>query len=204
MIELNLLERKKPFAFPIVLGMDFNILNFKMMAVALVIYYMPNFVVGQMFDTKIQEAEATINQLTQENAKIKAEIAKDANIQAQVNAYKEQVTRLQSRSTQVDEILKTRTNPKKVLERIARSMPEDVWFNELSINEKNEITISGGAETPRGVGEFITTINDSPYFGGSITPAKQENKRENLDGVLTTFEQFELKGKIINYDMRSK
>jgi Tfp pilus assembly protein PilN len=204
MIELNLLERKKPFAFPIVLGMDFNILNFRMLAIALVIYYMPGFVAGQMFDKKLEDTAASITKLTGDSAKIQADMSKEGNIQAQVLAYKEQVTKLESRSKQVDEILKTRTNPKKILEKIARSMPDDVWFNEMSINDKNEITISGGAETPRSVGEFITTINDSPYFGGSITPSKQENKKETLDGALTSFEQFELRGKIINYDMRSK
>ena len=111
---------------------------------------------------------------------------------------------MQSRSTQVDEILKTRTNPKKILEKVARSIPEDVWFVKMGINDKNEITVEGGSYTPRAVGEFITNINDSPYFGGSITPVRQENRKDTLDGVLTNYESFELKGRIINYDMRSK
>lgn len=74
----------------------------------------------------------------------------------------------------------------------------------MNINEKNEVSIKGGSYSPRGIGEFITAINDSPYFGGSITPSMQENKRETLDGITTNYESFELKGKIINYDMRSK
>lgn len=204
MIELNLLEKKQPFVLPIMLGMDLNIINFKMMAVAFALYYAPDIIIGQMFDSKIEETQATLDQLVTQNTKIQGELSKDSDIKSQVEAYKVQVNKLQSRSAQVDEILKTRTNPKKILEKIARSIPEDVWFNEMTINEKNEISITGGSYTPRGVGEFIATINDSPYFGGSITPSKQENKKENLDGVMSSFEQFELKGKIINYDMRSK
>ncbi len=204
MIELNLLEKKQPFVLPSILGMDFNVINFKMMAVALVLYYAPDIVVGQMYNSKMEETQAVLDQLTSQNTKLQAEIGKDADIKSQVEAYKVQVNKLQSRSAQVDEILKTRTNPKKILEKVARSIPEDVWFNEMSINDKNEISIVGGSYTPRGVGEFIAVINDSPYFGGSITPAKQENKKEMLDGVMSSFEQFELKGKIINYDMRSK
>lgn len=204
MIELNLLEKKQPFVLPSILGMDFNVINFKMIAVALVLYYTPDIVIGQMFNSKIEETQGVLDQLMSQNTKLQAEIAKDADIKQQVEAYKVQVNKLQSRSAQVDEILKTRTNPKKVLEKVARSIPEDVWFNEMSINDKNEISITGGSYSPRGVGEFIAVINDSPYFGGSITPAKQENKKEMLDGVMTSFEQFELKGKIINYDMRSK
>jgi Tfp pilus assembly protein PilN len=204
MIELNLLEKKQPFVLPSILGMDLNVLNFKMLAVALVIYYSPGFIVGQIFDEKIEQTQASLTKLTADNEKLKNDVNKEGNIKSQYQAYKEQVTKLQNRSNQVDEILKNRTNPKKILEKIARSIPEDVWFNELTININNEIYISGGAYTPRAVGEFITTINDSPYFGGSITPSKQENKKDNLDGTMTSFELFELRGKIINYDMRSK
>ena len=105
---------------------------------------------------------------------------------------------------QIHFLLKNRTNPKKILEKIARSIPEDLWFDIMTINEKNEVIISGGSYSPRAIGEFITTINDSPYFGGSITPSKQESKKENLDGIPTNYERFELRGKITNYDMRSK
>lgn len=204
MIELNLLERKQPFVMPTVLGIDLNIINLKMLGVALVIYYMPGFLIGQIFDSKFEENQAILSQLSKENAKITKDINKDADIKNQVDAYKRQVTRLQSRSTQVDEILKTRTNPKKVLEKIARSIPEDVWFDSMQINDKNEMLIRGGAYSPRAIGEFISNINDSPYFGGSITPSMQENKKETLDGIAVNYEYFELKGKVINYDMRSK
>lgn len=204
MIELNLLEKKQPVVLPTVLGIDLNNLNLKMLGVALIIYYLPGVVVSSIYNERTMSAEETLSALTVQNNKIKADLVKDANIKSQVDAYKSQVSKLQSRSTQVDEILKTRTNPKKILEKVARSIPEDVWFTRMAINEKNEITVEGGSYTPRAVGEFITNINDSPYFGGSITPVRQENKKDTLDGVLTNYELFELKGKIINYDMRSK
>lgn len=204
MIELNLLEKKQPFVLPTVLGMDFNQLNFKMLGIALVIYYMPSFAVDQVFGQKKTAVEESLTQLTEQNNKLSVEIKKDVNIKTQVDAYKTQVSRLQNRSTQVDEILKNRTNPKKILEKIARSIPEDLWFDVMTINDKHEIVINGGSYSPRAIGEFITTINDSPYFSGSITPSRQENRKENLDGILTSYEKFELRGKITNYDMRSK
>lgn len=204
MIELNLLEKKQPVVLPTVLGIDLNNLNLKMLGVAVVIYYMPSIVVSSLYEDRTLQAEEALQVLTSQNNKIKSDLQKDANIKSQVDAYKTQVSKLQSRSNQVDEILKTRTNPKKILEKVARSIPEDVWFNKMAINDKNEISIEGGSYTPRAVGEFITNINDSPYFGGSVTPIRQENKRETLDGVSTNYETFELKGRIINYDMRSK
>lgn len=204
MIELNLLEKKQPVVLPTVLGIDLNNLNLKMLGVALIIYYLPGVVVSNVYNERTISAEEALAVLSSQNIKLKNELTKDANIKSQVDAYKSQVGKLQSRSTQVDEILKTRTNPKKILEKVARSIPEDVWFTRMAINEKNEITVEGGSYTPRAVGEFITNINDSPYFGGSITPVRQENKKDTLDGNMTNYELFELKGRIINYDMRSK
>lgn len=204
MIELNLLEKKQPVVLPTVLGIDLNTLNLKMLGVSLVIYYLPSVVISTLYEDKLAEAESSLQAIIAQNNQTKESIEKDNNVKSQVDAYKSQVIRLQSRSTQVDEILKSRTNPKKILEKVARSIPEDVWFTRMAINDKNEISIEGGSYTPRAVGEFITNINDSPYFGGSVTPVSQENKKEPLDGVVTSYELFELKGRIINYDMRSK
>jgi hypothetical protein len=101
-------------------------------------------------------------------------------------------------------ITKEISKNKKVLEKIARSIPEDLWFEQLKINENKDIFINGGAYSPRSIGEFITVLNDSPFFSNSLTPVRQENKNENLDGIPSSFEFFELKGKIKNYDMRSR
>ncbi|MGZ3807384.1 MAG: PilN domain-containing protein [Bacteriovorax sp.] len=204
MIELNLLEKKQPLRLPVALGIDLNNLNFKMLAVALFVYYVPEIFVHNYFQDKIKAEEETLQKITSENEKISKEIGKNANIKSQLDAYNKQVEKLKNRSSQVDEILKIRTNPKKVLEKIARSIPDDLWFDLLKISESKDVTIIGGAYTPRSIGEFITVINDSPFFGNSITPVKQENKQEILDGVPTNFEAFELKGKIKNYDMRSR
>ena len=204
MIELNLLEKKKPVVLPVVLGLDLNKIDIKKLGIAIVIYYLPSILVSTLYEDKIADAEKKLQIITTKNETSKAAIEKDNNVKYQVDAYKAQVIKLQSRSNQVDEILKNRTNPKKILEKIARSIPEDVWFTSLSINEKHELSIRGGSDTPRAIGEFITNINDSPYFGGNVTPVNQENKKEDLDGVLTSYESFELKGRVINYDMRSK
>lgn len=204
MIELNLLEKKQPFRLPVVLGVDLNDLNFKMIGFALFLFYIPEIFVRGHFDDELKIEQESLSAVQGEHQKIKSEIAKNTNVKSQLDAYNKQVEKLKARSSQVDEILKIRTNPKKILEKIARSIPEDLWFDQLRINDNKEMIISGGAYSPRSIGEFITIINDSPFFGNTITPVKQENKQEPLDGVLTSYETFELKGKIKNYDMRSR
>ena len=204
MIELNLLERKQPFRLPSVLGMDFNELNFKMIVIALILYYVPDIFIHQHYDNKLENEQKNLEAINTETAKINSEIEKNKNVKEQLEAFTQQVEKLKARSTQVDEILKIRTNPKKILEKIARSIPEDLWFDQLKITEGRDIQISGGAYTPRSIGEFITVMNDSPFFGNSIMPATQETKQETIDGSVISLETFELKGKIKNYDLISR
>lgn len=204
MIELNLLEKKAPLRLPSVLGIDLNALNFKMIAFSIFIFYIPEIFIQSHFDDKIKEEQDVLEKVSKDTEKIRKEIGKNTNIKSQLDAYNLQVEKLKARSAQVDEILKIRTNPKKILEKIARSIPEDLWFDQLKINENKDVSIIGGSYSPRSIGEFITVINDSPFFANSITPVKQENKQETLDGVVGNFESFELKGKIKNYEMRSR
>lgn len=204
MIELNLLEKKRPVRLPVVLGIDLNDINFKMLGLAFVFYYIPEIFVRDYFDSQLAQDQEVISQLSAKSASLNEENSKNANIKNQLDAYNKQVEKLKSRSTQVDEILKIRTNPKKVLEKLARSIPDDLWIDSLKIDENKEIVILGGAYAPRSIGEFITVMNDSPFFANSITPTKQENKQDTLDGVMSNYETFELKGRIENYEMRSR
>lgn len=204
MIELNLLEKKEPFRLPTVLGIDLSHLNFKMLFISILILYIPEYFIRSYFESAIHSEEEVLTKLSTELVKVNQEINKNKTVKAQLEAYNKQVVKLQLRSSQVDEILKIKTNPKKILEKIARSIPEEMWFDKLQINENKDVIISGGSYNSRSIGEFITLINDSPFFGNSVTPIKQENKKEVIDEVLTTYELYELKGKIKNYDMRSK
>lgn len=203
MIELNLLEQKEPLKLPTVLGVDLNELNFVVIGFAVVFYYVPEAILKSYFDSELAKEREIITSNNQEIEKIRAEMGKSENTQEQFLFFKKQVEKLQARSKQVDEILKYRTNPRKVLEKIARSIPEDMWFDSFKIESTSEITIVGGSYSTRALGEFITVINDSPFFSGSVTPARQENKIENLDGISVSIDTFELKGKIKNFDMRS-
>ena len=172
MIELNLLEKKEPFRMPVVLGMDFNELNLMMLFVSMLIWFIPQMVFDSYSSGKNAELTKESDAILEKVKTIKKEISKNGNIKEMLSAYQKQVVKLNERSGQVEEILKKRTNPKKVLEKLARSVPDDLWFDNLKI-VNDEITISGGAYTNRSLGEFMTLINDSPYFAGSITPVKQ-------------------------------
>jgi Tfp pilus assembly protein PilN len=204
MIELNLLEKKAPLRLPVFVGIDLNEINLIMLVVAILFWFIPSSFFDSYVESKTQEDNKQVEEVRQKIDQIKKEVGKNAQIKDILKAYQDQVEKLKGRSSQVDEILKLRTNPKKILEKLARSAPDDLWFNNLKISASNEIYVYGGTYSSRSLGEFITVINDSPYFAGTITPIKQENKQDSLDGILTSYDSFELKGKIKSFDMRVK
>ena len=204
MIELNLLEKKNPIRLPSIMGLDLTAINFKMIGISIFIFYVPEIFIHSHFDGEVKDQEEILSKTSTASEKAKKEIGKKSDLKSQLDAYNLQVEKLKSRSAQVDEILKIRTNPKKILEKVAKSIPEDLWFDQFKISENQDVLIIGGATSPRSIGEFITVINDSPFFGNSISPVKQENKQENRNGEIENFEYFELKGKVKNYEMRSR
>lgn len=202
MIKLNLLEKKTGAGLPKVMGVDLNKVNLKVIGLAIAVLYLPEMGVKMIYDPQIDTLTNTKTTIEQENAKLKSEIDSEIDVKNQLDNFKKQVENLERKSKQVDQILLSKKNPKKILEKIARSIPEDAWIESLVINEKDEIEIKGGAYSAKSIGDFITITNDSPYFGGSLTPTQQESKKGTLDGISASYEYYEIKGQVQNYDMR--
>lgn len=201
MIELNLIEKKNANVLPQFAGIDLNALNIKLVFIAILILYLPEIIMRSVLDDQVNQEMEVLQKTKNRITEIQNEITKNKNTKNMISVYNEQVDKLRERSKQVEEILKQRTNPQKILEKIARSMSPDVWIESLVILPSRELIISGGAYTPRSVGDLITQLNDSPFFAGTIVPTNQVSKTVEGEGQ---FEHFELKGNIKNFDMRAR
>ncbi|GAB4017132.1 MAG: hypothetical protein Fur0010_17510 [Bdellovibrio sp.] len=200
MIETNLLGQKRTFKTPTVLGVDLSKINFKMLALAMVIYYVPEGYLISYFEEQMQEVQRQIEELNTQIAKLDKELEGTGNLREKLEAFNRQVLKLQERSEQVDRIVKERTNPAKLLEQLAKNTPEDLWMDELVITGEKEIIIKGGAESYKSIGDFLTHANDSPFFGKTLTLADSKTSTENLNGKEYRREDFEIKGKITIFD----
>lgn len=204
MIELNLLDRPKALKIPVVMGIDLKKINIPLFVISMIVYFVVPDYIKSYYDNLVNE-EAQVEQgIVQINAKIEDEIKKQGASKDELELYSKQIEEARVRSLQIDEILKTRTNPKKILEVFARIIPDEVSFQSLSIDLEDNILIKGESNESRAIGDFIAALNDTPYFGGSITPIKQESKIVTINGKETNIDTFELKGNIKNYDMRLK
>ncbi len=200
MIEINLLEKKKAFKAPVVLGVDTAKLPWRMIVVASLLAKFPVDYYRE-YTLELEAAKQNeVKALNTELSKLRVELRKNKGIKEQLEAFNKQIERLKERSAQVDKIIKLKTNPKHLLEKMARSAPEDLWFNELILDGNDKITIKGGADSYTSIGEFILNVNDSPIFGGSLQLKDSKTEEETKDGISFREENFVIEGEVKLYD----
>jgi hypothetical protein len=200
MIEINLIKKKAAFELPTVLGINFNQINYKILAIAYFVTLCPEwFMKPELLDIE-KNVSDKIAVKQKSLAKLKAEIGKSTNLEDRLDAFNRQIEKLKERSVQVEEIINSKTNPSKLLERIARSMPDDLWFTQLEINTKSEVKIIGLANSYKAIGDFIQSANDTPFFGKSLILSESGVLDEkNLDSEIRV-EKFEIKGKVETFE----
>lgn len=200
MIEINLLGKKKAFELPTVLGMNLNHINFNVLIIAYISTHLPDWFMKPHFD-EIEKGIADQLAVKQKQlSKLKKEIKKNGNLEDQLDAFNKQIEKLKQRSVQVEKIIGEKTNPQKLLERVARAVPEDLWLTNLEINDKNEIAFEGFSNTYKSIGDFIQAANDTPFFGKSLILSKQEVEEKKDGEKEFRLEKFRIEGKIQAYE----
>lgn len=199
MIEINLLEKKKPFKFPIVLGIDLNEVKIKPLIIAYIIQILIDSNGSMIIGEQDQAILDQINQKNQELRSHKEFLQKNANLADLVLGFEKQIDRLKERERQVKTVIDLKTNPKNIISSISKIIPEDMWVDNLSIEGTGEIKILGGSISYRSVGEFITRANELEFFGGSILIRNSVTEEEMINGASVRVQKYTLEGKIVSY-----
>lgn len=200
MIEINLLAQRKKRRAAAVMGLDLSAINIKMVVVAVIIYFAQDMAIPPYYQGIEDEVQQQINTTQSELSALKQELRQHAKVKERLQAYERRVKELKKRSEFVDQIIKSRTNPKKLLEKIARSVPDDMWFEKVILGDDRQISISGRAEAYKSIGDFLTMANDSAFFGKSLTLASSATMDEVLYGKKKRVEVYEIKGTIETFD----
>ncbi len=131
---------------------------------------------------------------------LKKDIGKNSNIEEQLEAFNRQIEKLKERSVQVEKIIDEKTNPLRLLERIARSIPEDLWLSFLEITEEKEISLSGYSNSYKSIGEFIQIANETPFFDKTLILSESKPEEITREGKKMRIETFKIKGTIQTYE----
>lgn len=201
MIEVNLIEKKKSGKPVVVLGVDVRTINFKMFGLAIALYYIPKNYLASIWNEEIRQLNHQIEVLDAKVKTVSEDLKSFENVKKELEAYNAQIERLRGRSDQVDKILKEKTSPKRLLEFVARSVPDDLWFNELVIKEDRTFELKGEAESYKSIGDFVSSLNETPYFRNSINLANSETKTEIDGGREIRTESFEVIGRVESFEI---
>ncbi len=199
MIEINLLEQKEPFRLPVIAGMDLNEISIKGCLAVYILYKVGIFGIDSYYSQKIATDKATVEKLQKQSAKLRRELKGNTQIKAKLESYNKQIEKLKQRSGQVQQILDFRKNPYKLLERLARIIPEESWINKLSITEKDTIRFEGESTNYRSIGEYITKANEAAFFGSSLNLQDSKTEDKTYDSQQVRVESFKVEGTIKSY-----
>jgi Tfp pilus assembly protein PilN len=200
MIEINLLEKKNTFKAPVVLGIDLGKLPWKSIIVSYVVATYPMGYLQEHFQNQQTAKKQEADVLNKRLRRLKRDLKKNQGIKDQLTAFNRQIDKLKERSDQVDKIIDLKTNPRYLLEKVARATPEDLWFSEINVNDQDEITIKGASESYRSIGLFIAKANESAFFGKSLQLKDSKTEEVEEKGVTFRQESFVIQGKISLYD----
>lgn len=201
MIKINLIEKKSNSKPVVVLGVDVRTINFKLLFVAILIFYIPKNYFLSLWEEDIRALDKQIEILDADAKTAREELKTFDGVKQELESYKRQIEKLKERSTQVDKILKEKTSPKRLLERMARVAPSDLWFDELRIGDDQTFYLRGGADSYKSIGDVIVSLNETPYFKNSLNLVKSETKTEVEGGREIRNESYEINGSISSFEI---
>ena len=112
---------------------------------------------------KIEELKEELEVIAEEEKKVKE--AKDL-----LTSHRDRMATLKRQSALFDRVVSKNNNPQKLLETVAKSMPEDLWLTRLQMTD-DRINIGGMALTYKSIGDFLKKINGTLYFSQSLALA---------------------------------
>lgn len=199
MLQINIVKKRKKVSGKI-LGIDFALINKKLLIISLVILFVPEMALVEFYNQQIGEVQTQISNLQAQKKKIIKQIKDNEHLKLELEAYNEKIRELKDKEEQVAKIVKQKTNPKNLLERLARTIPEDVWFTELEIKSDRTIKLSGESTSYRSIGKFVNAAKQSSFFDKNLKLKMKKNKKKNYDGNEVRVEQFEITGKVIAFN----
>lgn len=163
MIKINLSAAQKQVDISNVGGLDFTKIKIKAVLIAIIIIYIPDFLVLPMWEEEFNTKTQELNTLQNQANSLKRKVAQSANLEKQIRELKAQEENLKKKLVAVKEAISEKKNPSSILHYIAKNMPLDLWIKELTI-ESDSMTIKGEALTYTSVGNFVTNLKSSVFI----------------------------------------
>lgn len=186
MIKINLStsKRRDGMSFG---GFDFTKIKVKAVLLAIVLIYIPDFVLVPMWESELEEKNQSLSTTETQLNSLKRKITQSQNFEKQIADLKAQEENLGQKLEAVKQAISEKKNPAPLLLYIAKNIPTDLWINELVlVNE--EMTIKGEALYYTSIGNFVNNMRSSIFIKDASISSTNSTIRESDKRRIETFE----------------
>lgn len=162
-------------------GFNLSLLNVKMVTISLVALFGVDLITGAYFDGELDELSKIQTALTSEQRAVSTKLRELDNVKRQVEELNKQEAILAKRIDVVKQIINRRQNPFKVLKYIAENTPEDIWLNEVELDDK-KLKLIGNSKTWKSIGEYLQNLKTSIFFDTSVSYKKPDGAQATFKG----------------------
>lgn len=197
MISINLTTQKKAVDITNVGGLDLSKINVKFVLIAIVISYVPDFVILPTLEAERTEAQERVDQLTEENNKKRKQVNSLKGFDKQIQQLKRREQQLVEKLELVKTIISKKKNPWNVLVYVAKNIPPEIWLTDI-IYEDDKIIFKGLSMDYTNQGVFLENLKRSVFFADNILYNKIDTA--TMAPELKKMAPFEITANIVRYE----
>lgn len=177
-------------------GFDLSYLNVKMLLIGIVFLYLPEALLQSYYDGEVEGLNKKELSIRKAVRKTTSKVKELDSIRKQVEALKQQETKLSERLKTVKVIINKRQNPFKIFHYVAESIPTNVWLTSLKMEDRR-LVLKGHAENWKDIGTFLEALKNS-IFLSNLEYKVPENAKTEYDG--RKVEVFEITSNITRFE----
>jgi Tfp pilus assembly protein PilN len=196
MIKVNLYPGKKPVNLTKIYGFDLLKIKWIPLFVGILLIYMPESFVLEYYTGAAQDITKEQERLDNEAKELEQKVEESKKIQQQVDALKEQEGKLAAKLGLIKNIFDERKNPFNLLIYIAKNIPDDVWLDELILDQDN-LEVKGQSYNYKSIGLFIENLKSSVFLKSDISFSQPANTTNDSNEKI---EKFIIKSKIGKFE----
>jgi len=187
MIKINLSTAQKQVDISNVGGFDLTKLKFKAVALAIVLIYVPDLFIVPMWDKDYADKNQELEEVQGELRSLKKKVSKSAVYEKQIRELEAQENILKNKLLAVKQAISQKRDPTNLLLYIAKNIPQDLWLQELII-DNDKMIVKGEALNYPSVGTFTDNLRSSIFIKDASIKETTSKVRESDKKRIEAFE----------------
>ena len=181
MTKVNLSTAKPQLDLSNVGGFDLSTINFKALAIVLVLIFLPDFFILPTWEEEVNQKNAEVTDKEGELTRLKGKLSQASVYEKQINELKAQEEALSKKLAAAKQAIQIKKNPSALLLYVAKNTPPELWINELSL-DNDRMSISGESLDYNSIGNFVNSLRSSVFIkdasiGNTTSSTEPDGKR---------------------------